>query len=105
MGEIGLDSDAYLYEFPFWKLLLISRGYFQRQRAMWSAMRWQTYMVMASQVGSDGMRAARINTPADLLPLPWDSEQASTLPSEDEIKEMQQLMQNINSANEKESEQ
>lgn len=57
-----------------WEVHCIIRGYTRRQRSLWAATRWQTYHMMLAQIGSEGMRNAGINKPADLMPFPWEVE-------------------------------
>lgn len=58
---------------------------------MWSAMRWQTFNLMAAYAGSKSLAESGIHNPTDLLPFPW--EKGPTQPmSDEEIKEMQEEM-------------
>ena len=95
MGEIGLNRLEYLYDISFWELLLISRGYHQRQRSLWSATRWQTFRLMECQIGSKEMQRLHWQSPSDLLPLPWDSKDKHEPITKEEREEMQELMRNI----------
>ena len=97
VGEIGLPRHEYLYDLRHIDLLLIQRGYERRQRHSWSATRWQTYYLMAAQVGSDGLRKSGINSPTDLIKFPWERT-AATLPSEDEVAELVAEMKAMNDA-------
>ena len=71
MGEIGLPINDYLYRLSYAELLLISRGYENRKRDLWSATRWQTYHLMLVSLAD--IQKAGINNPKDLMPLPWDN--------------------------------
>ena len=41
------------------------------------------------------MREAGLRKPTDLLPLPWDTNEKTDLPSEEEIKQIQEEMKMI----------
>lgn len=99
VGEIGLPRHEYLYELRHIDLLLIRRGYERRTRHLWSATRWQTYYIMAAQVGSDGMRKSGINSPTDLIKFPWERETAHVNVSQEDIDEMLALMDSMNAQN------
>ena len=58
---------------------------------MWSAMRWQTFNLMAAYVGSTSLAESGIYKPTDLLQFPWEKEPTQPM-SDDEIKEMQEEM-------------
>lgn len=51
---------------------------------------------MASFSGGQALSEKGINGPKDLLPLPWDTDDESNLPTEDEIREMQAEIEAIN---------
>ena len=91
MGEIGITTGQFYYGLRWWEIKAIIRGYNRRNRAMWSATRWQTYNIMVSFSGGQSLSEKGIHGPKDLLPLPWDTDDFDTanLPTEDEIKEMQ----------------
>lgn len=95
VGEIGTPRREYLYDLQYVDLLLIRRGYERRQRPLWSANRWQTYYLMAAQVGSDGMRKSGINSPTDLIKFPWERT-ATDMPSDDEVADMIAEMKAMN---------
>ena len=104
VGEIGLPRHEYLYDLRHIDLLLIRRGYERRQRHLWSATRWQTFDLMAAQVGSDGMKRAGIHGPADLIRFPWENADAAettvgNMPSKAEIEELRRMMQEENDRN------
>lgn len=69
MGEIGISRLEYLYELQFWEIILIVKGYSHRNREMWSAIRWQTYCLMATQAD---LKKAGIYGPMDLMRFPWE---------------------------------
>lgn len=71
------------------------RGYQRRHRYMWNAVRWQTFYIMSSQIGSDRMRQAGLRNPTDLMPLPWDNTEKQNLPTEEEIAEILEDMKLI----------
>ena len=70
MGEIGIDRDKYLYELPYWEILLIARGYSHRNREMWSAVRWAAFNIMSCSMAN--LKEAGIHRPTDLLQFPWE---------------------------------
>ena len=74
VGEIGIDRHTFFYELRWWEVKAIIRGYNNRYRNLWSSTRWHAYQVMTAQVGSKEMSKASINSPKDLLPLPWEKE-------------------------------
>jgi hypothetical protein len=105
VGEIGLPRREYLYDIRFWEARRILNGYNRRQRDLWSATRWQTYSLMAAQVGGKELAKNGINSATDLLPLPWDTKAASKLPTEEEVADMVAEIDAINAArNKKDSE-
>lgn len=74
-------------------MMLISRGYERRHRALWSAVRWQTYNIMSAIPYTD-LTKAGIHNATDLLPLPWDSkmdEQISDKEKQDMLDEIAAL--------------
>lgn len=94
VGEIGLPRHEYLYVIQFWEAQRILDGYQNRKRDLWSAVRWQTYHIMAAQVGGKELSSHGIHKATDLLPLPWDTDKSSQmpLPTEDDVKQMQAEM-------------
>lgn len=98
MGEIGLPINDYLYRLSYADLLLISRGYENRKRDLWSATRWQTYHLML--VSMADIQKAGINSPKDLMPLPWDNneeeETAKVKITQEEIERMREDMRRMN---------
>lgn len=97
MGEIGLPINDYLYRLSYADLLLISRGYENRKRDLWSATRWQTYNLML--VSMADIKKAGINSPKDLMPLPWDDngeEEEQVKITQEEIDRMREDMRRMN---------
>lgn len=98
VGEIGLPRREYLYDIRFWEARRILSGYNRRHRDIWSATRWQTYNLMAAQVGGKELAKNGINSATDLLPLPWDTKAANKLPTEEEVADMVAEIDAINKA-------
>lgn len=97
MGEIGLPINDYLYRLSYADLLLISRGYENRKRDLWSATRWQTYHLMLVSLAD--IQKAGINSPKDLMPLPWDEageEEEQVKITQEEIERMREDMRRMN---------
>ena len=99
VGEIGISRHEFLYELRWWEVQAILRGYHRRARNLWSAIRWQTYNLMS--VSMADLKKAGIYSPVDLIRFPWDDEARdgesnSHLPSDDEIKRMQEDMKRYN---------
>lgn len=102
MGEIGYNRREYLYDLTYCDILCIERGYYRRNREMWSATRWQAFQIMRAQVGDDSLKKSGIHKPTDLLQFPWEKEQSepSSMPTEADIAEMQAMMREMNAQNE-----
>lgn len=101
VGEIGTGRSEYLYEMPFWEILMTVRGHGRRRRDLWSAVRWSTYHVILSWMGSESMHKNGIYRPADLLKLEWDEDVAmrcGDIPSEEDARAMQAELDAINAA-------
>ena len=97
MGEIGLPLNDYLYRLSYADLLLISRGYENRKRDLWSATRWQTYNLML--VSMADIKKAGINSPKDLMQLPWDEtgeKEEQVKITQEEINRMREDMRRMN---------
>jgi hypothetical protein len=97
VGEIGLPINDYLYRLSYADLLLISRGYENRKRDLWSATRWQTYHLMLVSLAD--IQKAGINSPKDLMPLPWDEtgeEEEQVKITKEEIERMREDMRRMN---------
>jgi hypothetical protein len=73
VGEIGRTPGELKHGLKWWEIRCIIRGYNRRHRDLWSATRWQTYNLMAAQVGGKQLSENGINSVHDLLPLPWDN--------------------------------
>ena len=102
MGEIGFPHKEFLHELKWWEIRSIIRGYNRRHRDLWSSTRWQTYNIMASFVGGDKLSEKGVNSPKDLMKLPWDTDQRSPL-SDDDIADLQAEMAAINAQNKESS--
>ena len=98
VGEIGRTPGELKYGLRWWEIRSIIRGYNRRHRDIWSATRWQTYNLMAAQVGGKELAKNGINSATDLLPLPWDAKAASKLPTEEEVADMVAEIDAINKA-------
>ena len=65
---------------------------------MWSACRWQTYHILRASFID--LKAAGINSPADLISFPWDNPDEETgsgnMPTDEEIAQMQAEMREYN---------
>ena len=98
MGEIGVDRQQYLYDLEWSDLVLIERGYDRRCRHLWSATRWSTFYTLSGFVGGEQMKKSGINSPTDLLTLPWERKRAATgdQPSKEEVSRLRQLMEKEN---------
>ena len=93
MGEIGYNRQEYLYDLSYCDILCIERGYYRRNREMWSATRWQTYYIMLAQCGNENLRKNRIYKPADLIQFPWEKEKVEVQQaSEGDVRELQAIM-------------
>ena len=104
MGEIGVQRSEYLYELEYWDIALIVRGYFRRNREMWSATRWQTYNLMC--VSMANIKRAGIYRPTDLIKFPWEkevSEGGGHILTNEEVAEMRRMMMEENARAEQES--
>ena len=100
MGEIGLDRKEYLYVLTFCDLLCIERGYYRRQRASWEQARLVAYHVRYC-MGLAKNETAKTLT--EWLPFSWEKEPAdpTSIPTEEEIAEMMDMMREMNAQNEK----
>ena len=92
-----MPLNDYLYRLSYADLLLISRGYENRKRDLWSATRWQTYNLML--VSMADIKKAGINSPKDLMPLPWDEtgeKEEQVKITQEEINRMREDMRRMN---------
>lgn len=98
MGEIGISRDRFLYGLRHWEIQAIIRGYRRRQRPSWEQARLNAFFVMSSMAD---MKKAGISSDRDLITFPWEKDATSsdTLPTDEEIKEMRELMQHLNEQN------
>ena len=90
-------------------MLMIERGYELRHIHMWSASRWETYHVMAAQVGTEGLKEAGITKPSDLLRLPGDrnendEESGGSSLTDSDIARLRRQMEEENAARERNTE-
>lgn len=90
MGEIGIPLREYLYRLDYCDLILISRGYFKRQRTSWMQSRWIAYQVRFCMGVKPGESAP---TMEKWVPFSWEQEQDDDtdwgdLPNEEEIADM-----------------
>ncbi len=93
MGEIGISHHTFIYEMRAWHIRQVIKGYYRRNRDMWSAMRWQTYNLMC--VSMADLKQAGIHGPLDLIRFPWDKddeEGGGTMPTDEEIARLRQMM-------------
>ena len=94
-----------MFDMTLWQLRLVVKGYYKRNREMWSACRWQTYNLMS--VSMADLKKAGIYKPMDLIKFPWDkdSEDTGNLPSREEQQRMIQEMRDYNARVEQEKKQ
>lgn len=97
MGEIGRTPGELKHGLKWWEIRCIIRGYNRRHRDLWSATRWQTYNIMAAQVGGKQLSENGINSVHDLLPLPWDDNRHNDLPTEEDVAKVVAEINAINS--------
>lgn len=96
VGEIGRSHQEFMYDLRLWQLRMIVKGYYRRNRDMWSAVRWQTYNLMS--VSMADLKKAGIYKPTDLIQFPWDNtdEETGDMPSDAEVQRLRQLMMEEN---------
>lgn len=96
VGEIGRSHQEFMYDLRLWQLRMIVKGYYRRNRDMWSAVRWQTYNLMS--VSMADLKKAGIYKPTDLIQFPWDNtdEETCDMPSDAEVQRLRQLMMEEN---------
>ena len=92
---MGITTGQFYYGLRWWEIKSIIRGYNRRHRDQWSAVRWQTYNLMCAFAGSKSLSESGIHGPKDLLPLPWDTEDAIPI-SQDDIDDLQREMRMFN---------
>lgn len=89
MGEVGIDRHEFLYELKLWEINSIVEGYRRRAHTAWETARWQTFCIVCA------MGAKSFNSPQDLQKFAWEEEQYEEL-SEDDVKELQDEIDEIN---------
>lgn len=95
MGEIGIPRREFLYELRFWEVRRIIRGYRRRQRPSWEQARLNAFYIMSAMAD---LSKAGIRSDCDLITFPWEKEEtkSDSLPSDEEVEEMRQLMKQMN---------
>lgn len=95
MGEIGIPRREFLYELRFWEVRRIIRGYRRRQRPSWEQARLNAFYIMSAMAD---LSKAGIRSDRDLITFPWEKEEtkSDSLPSDEEVEEMRQLMKELN---------
>ena len=86
-----------MYDMRLWQLRMVVKGYFKRNREMWSAIRWQTYNLMS--VSQADLKKAGIYKPTDLIKFPWENEctdDCGSGPTKEEVERLQQIMREEN---------
>lgn len=96
MGEIGIERDRFLYGLRHWEIQAIIRGYRRRQRPSWEQARLNAFYIMSAMAD---LSKAGIRSDRDLITFPWEEEEVTkhdSLPSDEEVEEMRQLMKQMN---------
>ena len=96
MGEIGIERDRFLYGLRHWEIQAIIRGYRRRQRPSWEQARLNAFYIMSAMAD---LSKAGIRSDRDLITFPWEEKEVTkhdSLPSDEEVEEMQQLMKELN---------
>ena len=96
MGEIGIEHDRFLYGLRHWEIEAIIRGYRRRQRPSWEQARLNAFYIMSAMAD---LSKAGIRSDRDLITFPWEEEEVTkhdSLPSDEEVEEMRQLMKQLN---------
>lgn len=88
MGEIGIERNTFLYQLRRWEIVAIIKGYRRRNRELWEMHR-HVGVTICCALG------AKISSANEYLPLPWDEEASSTI-TEEEARELVELMQREN---------
>ena len=98
VGEIGIPRKEFLYDICFWEARRILRGYRNRYRDMWSALRWHAYRIMGAMPYVD-LPKSGIHRPTDLIKFPWDNETVQVTeadaPTEEDVEEMKELLRTM----------
>ena len=69
---------------------------------MWSATRWQTFMIMGSISGKEAMHSAGLFNPTDLFKLPWEVDELDAqqpINDPEYVAEMKALIAETNESN------
>lgn len=90
VGEIGIPRREYLYELEFWEILLIIRGYSNRNHSGWEQARLVAYNA-AHCMGSKHQPQS-IN---QWLTFPWEKAHIE-LPTDEEVNETREKLQRMN---------
>lgn len=95
MGEIGIEHDRFLYGLRHWEIEAIIRGYRRRQRPSWEQARLNAFYIMSAMAD---LSKAGIRSDRDLITFPWENEVTNrdSIPSDEEVEEMRQLMKELN---------
>ena len=95
MGEIGIERDRFLYGLRHWEIQAIIRGYRRRQRPSWEQARLNAFYIMSAMAD---LSKAGIRSDRDLITFPWEKEETKrgSLPTDEEVEEMRQLMKELN---------
>ena len=95
MGEIGIPRREFLFDLRFWEVRRIIRGYRRRQRPSWEQARLNAFYIMSAMAD---LSKAGIRSDRDLITFPWEKEETKcdSLPSDEEVEEMRQLMKQMN---------
>lgn len=95
MGEIGIEHDRFLYGLRHWEIQAIIRGYRRRQRPSWEQARLNAFYIMSAMAD---LSKAGIRSDRDLITFPWEKEETKcdSLPSDEEVEEMRQMMKELN---------
>ena len=95
MGEIGIERDRFLYGLRHWEIQAIIRGYRRRQRPSWEQARLNAFYIMSAMAD---LSKAGIRSDRDLITFPWEKEEtkSDSLPSDEEVEEMRQMMKQMN---------
>lgn len=90
VGEIGISHTSLMHDMKHWQISSTITAYRRRHHQLWESTRWQTYILL-SALGS------KVNTPQDLLPLPWDTVSTSSYITDEEFLSLQSAMSALNS--------
>lgn len=95
MGEIGISRREFLFDLRFWEVRRIIRGYRRRQRPSWEQARLNAFYIMSAMAD---LSKAGIRSDRDLITFPWEKEEtkSDSLPSDEEVEEMRQMMKELN---------